>query len=257
MLTSRLLIEGFRARNYFSVEGYKFQGLRSFDIKGQQPIVLPTIFYSFVGEPDNVGGRTELETTLRSISRQFGNDSHIFSLSTGWKLPYYSVNGSLFEFTAVAQSDLFIVDNDTQDNTSTIQNNNEFGARMFPQFGLKWVYPMFREAEKRHQILEPIINVVIAPNIIETSIIPNEDSRGFEYDNTNIFEFNRATGINQLTEGSRIDYGIKGSSFDDNLLTYDFFLGHFIYDLGSIRFNDFCHCDTEPLLYYHHFTSCN
>ena len=48
MLTSRLLIEGFRARNYFSLEGYKFQGLRSFDIKGQQPKVLPTIFYNFV-----------------------------------------------------------------------------------------------------------------------------------------------------------------------------------------------------------------
>jgi LPS-assembly protein len=110
MLTSRLLIEGFRSRNYFSVEGYKFQGLRSFDIKGQQPKVLPSIFYNFVGEPDELGGRTELETTLRSISRQLGSDSHIFSLSTGWKLPYYSPDGSLIEITALAQSDLFIVD---------------------------------------------------------------------------------------------------------------------------------------------------
>ena len=237
MLTSRLLVEGFRARNYFSLEGYKFQGLRSFDTKGQQPKVLPTIFYNFVGEPDNIGGRPELETTFRSISRQFGNDSHIFSLSTGWKLPYYSTNGSLFEFNAVAQSDLFIADKDTQDTTLTNQNNNEFGARMFPQLGLKWVYPMFREAENTHQILEPIINVVIAPNIIETSIVPNEDSRGFEYDNTNIFEFNRYSGINRLTEGSRIDYGIKGSWFVDNLLNYDFFFGQSYHLWGKNTFD--------------------
>ena len=237
MLTSRLSIEGFRTRNYFAVEGYKFQGLRSFDIKGQQPKVLPSIFYSFVGEPDNIGGRTELETTLRSISRQFGNDSHVLSLSTGWKIPYYSINGSLFEFTAVAQSDLFIVDNDTQYTASTIHNNDEFGARLFPQFGLKWVYPMFRESGSQHQILEPIINVVIAPNIVETSILPNEDSRGFEYDNTNIFEINRYSGLNRLTEGSRIDYGIKGASFVDNLLNYDLFFGQSYHLWGKNTFD--------------------
>ena len=222
MLTSRLLIEGFRSRNYFSVEGYKFQGLRSFDIKGQQPKVLPSIFYNFVGEPDELGGRTELETTLRSISRQLDSDSHIFSLSTGWKLPYYSSDGSLIEITALAQSDLFSVDSDI---IEAAPHTDEFGARIFPQFGLKWVYPMFRQVENSHQLLEPIVNIIIAPNKFETSIMPNEDSKGFEYDDINIFEFNRATGINQLTEGSRIDYGIKGSSFDDNLLTYDFFLG--------------------------------
>ena len=222
MLTSRLLIEGFRSRNYFSFEGYKFQGLRSFDIKGHQPKVLPAIFYSFVGEPDNIGGRTELETTLRSISRQLGSESHTFSLSTGWKLPYYSAGGSLIEITALTQSDLFIVNNNT---TETAPNNDEFGARMFPQFGLKWVYPMFRQIENSYQILEPTVNIVIAPNKFETSIMTNEDSKGFEYDDINIFELNRSTGINRLTEGSRIDYGLKGSSFNDNLLTYDFFLG--------------------------------
>tara|TARA_Y100001968_G_scaffold149008_1_gene136247 strand:- start:1863 stop:2600 length:738 start_codon:yes stop_codon:yes gene_type:complete len=61
------------------------------------------------------------------------------------------------------------------------------------------------------QIIEPIINFVLGPNIRNSSKIANEDSQAFEFDDTNIFDLNRYAGTDRITGGSRIDYGIRSS----------------------------------------------
>ena len=87
MLTSNVLLEGFRSRNYFAMNGYKFQGLRATDDKRRQPIVLPALQYNLIDEPDYYGGRFQMASSLTSISREIGADSKKLSVSTGWKLP--------------------------------------------------------------------------------------------------------------------------------------------------------------------------
>ena len=67
ILRSHLLLEGFRNRNYFAIEGYKFQGLRSTDERDSQPIVSPAISYSFSGDPGPHGDIFQFDVNFDSI----------------------------------------------------------------------------------------------------------------------------------------------------------------------------------------------
>ncbi len=71
-----------------------------------------------------------------------------------------------------------------------------------------------------NQVVEPIAQVVLAPNGSNPGKIPNEDSQDFEFDDTNLFSLNRFTGVDRVTPGSRVDYGLKWTvTGDDGGLT--------------------------------------
>jgi peptidyl-prolyl cis-trans isomerase SurA len=56
--------------------------------------------------------------------------------------------------------------------------------------------------------------LVAAPNGGNPGDIPNEDSLDFELNDTNLFRLSRFTGLDRVSSGSRIDYGIGYSLYD-------------------------------------------
>ena len=109
------------------------------------------------------------------------------------------------------QSDLYYTNNQEQALNKPPQSQNHTISRVFPQLALNWRYPFLRTFGESKQVLEPIVNFVIGPNTGTSEKIPNEDSQAFEFDDTNIFNLNRYDGSDRITEGTRIDFGIKGS----------------------------------------------
>jgi LPS-assembly protein len=81
-------------------------------------------------------------------------------------------------------------------------------GRIFPQFAINWRYPWVRHDGGIRQVIEPIAQVVVGPNGANPGEIPNEDSRDFEFDDTNLFNLNRFTGIDRVDPGTRFDYGL-------------------------------------------------
>ena len=64
-------------RSYFNLEGYRIQGLSSFDFNKQQPLVLPTVDYNrtFGLAPEStagIGGEVNVDFNLTSLSRTGG-----------------------------------------------------------------------------------------------------------------------------------------------------------------------------------------
>lgn len=210
VLTSRALLEGFRSRNYSSLSVYKFQGLRVTDDRRAQPFVFPMLNYNFTGQPNSTGIRPEIDLAISSITREIGVDSRKLSLKSGLQMPFYSGLGEIYTFHSSLQTDLFF-SNNINEGLEGRSNTDHAEFRIIPQLGVNWRYPFVRNQMGSVQIIEPIINFVLGPNIQNSSKIANEDSQAFEFDDTNIFDLNRYAGTDLITGGSRIDYGLRSS----------------------------------------------
>jgi LPS-assembly protein len=245
VLTSRLFLEGFRSRNYASLNAFKFQGLRAGDDRARQPTILPQAQYSFVGEPDPYGGRFQFDASALSLTRETGADSRKLSLIGGWSLPYYAPVGDVYTLTASVQSDIYAANNPSGAASDPESGDEEVTGRVFPQLGLNWRFPFVKTTQGSSQIIEPIINFVAGPNGGNPSEIPNEDSQAFEFDDTNIFELNRFEGTDRVTSGGRVDYGLKAALFDAELGASQVFIGQSYQLWGNSAFDSGSGLDTD------------
>ncbi len=211
LLTSRAYLEGFHGRDYSVIEGYSFQGLRSNDIGGQTPLVLPLAHYNFVGDPGRFGGRWELNAEALQVTRSQGTDSRHVSLTPGWRLPVVADDGEVYTIFATLQTDLYQFDDLADPFSAAGPTKSGTSGRVFPQAGVDWRYPLVRHDGKTSEVVEPIVGVVVAPTGGNPSDIPNEDSQDFELQDTNIFAANRFGGLDRVDGGQRVYYGVRGT----------------------------------------------
>ncbi len=227
-LTSRLFAEGFHSRNYFAAQAFTFQGLRDSDNNSEAPIVAPLFDYNFVGEPNRFGAYYTLDANAMVLSRVEGRDSQRLSLRGGWSLPYTAPAGDVYQLDASLELDGYYVnDVDESSDDPDPQGDTESGftGRIFPQLAFTWRYPFVRHHERVHEIFEPIAGFVVSPNGGNPGMIPNEDSRDLEFDDTNLFEANRFTGIDRVDGGQRVSYGGRWTLYGDGGGSTSLFLG--------------------------------
>lgn len=209
-LASRGFVEGFRHRNYFSVEGTSYQStLTSLDDE-TIPLILPLMDYNHQSEPDRFGGHSNIDVNMLALSRDQGTDTRRLSVRGGWTLPYAAPAGDVYTFSARLMGDFYNVKGyhpTGQDKTS------DFAYRLRPQMSLDWRYPFVRGEGSVYQMIEPIASVVVAPYGGNSAFIPNEDSENLEFDDTNLFSENRFTGLDRIEGGPRVNYGIKWGVF--------------------------------------------
>lgn len=241
VLTSRLYAEGFRGRNYAAVNAYKWQDLRASGDPDDTPLVAPFAEYSFVGEPSSIGSRSTLDASLLSLTRERGTDSRRASLVHGWKLPYTTGNGQLLTVESRVQSDGYYA----TDLSGDTGGDEETTARLFPQVGVKWQYPWARRTGTYSHVVEPIVGIVGGPNGGNPDEIPNEDSRSFEFDTTNLFRMNRYEGVDRVTSGSRIDYALRTGVYGDGGGSTELLVGQSYRFHGSSAFEEGTGLDEE------------
>jgi LPS-assembly protein len=216
-LTSSLFAEGFRGRNYAAFHSYAFQGLRANDNNDETPIVLPELDVNYVSEPDSdTGSFFSVDGDILAITRIEGRDSRRLSLHTGWNLPYYGPLGDIYTLRAGIAADAYWVNqvekgsNDVNPQGDTFEG---FTGRFFPQLSLEWQYPWVRRDGNISQVITPIAQIVVGPDFGNPNEIPNEDSLGFEFDDTNLFSPNRFPGLDRVSTGQRVDYGLNWSLY--------------------------------------------
>ena len=223
-LDSRLYAEGFRGRNYASANAYYFQGQRSSDVQGEIPTVFPMLDYNYVSEPSRHGGLWKLDANVLGLTRRNSSDAHRLSAKTKWELPYISRHGEIYRTFASLQTDAYWVD-DVIESDAPSNKISGLSGRVFPQVGLDWRLPLARTERRFTQSVEPVIGVVIAPGSQNPDGIPNEDSLGVEFDDTNLLSENRFAGLDRVEGGSRINYGLSSGIFGIGGGFSSFFIG--------------------------------
>lgn len=212
-LESRLFAERFSGRNYFVAQGLSYQGLRREDDAPQEPWVVPDVRYSFISDPDVLGGTAFLELGALNLMRTEGRDTRRLSSSLGWEYPYLDELGGRLTLTSVLHLDGYAY-SDTADGASVIDPapgaaESGTSGRAFPQIAISYAYPFVRHSGLGTEVLTPKVQVVAGPNGGNSKNIPNEESRVFEFEASNLFALNRFPGRDRVSSGQRIDYGLS------------------------------------------------
>jgi len=209
-LVSRFFVEGFRKRNYLSVDSYSYQPLT--ENIPESPLVLPMINFNHVGEPDRFGGRTNLDINLLALIREDlpSTDTQRLSIKAGWQKSGIGRLGDIYKFSASVRGDLYHVDSLPRNGKSDFSGVT---GRFFPQASLEWRYPFVKRGGKLRHVVEPMASVIASPYGGNPDTIPNEDSLEPELDTANLFTESRFYGLDQVDGGPRVNYGLKWSIF--------------------------------------------
>lgn len=236
-LASKAYIQGQRGRNFSILSAYSFQGLTEADVSSQTPFVPAWWDYSFVGEPNDFGGRFDANLDALFIYRDNGQDTNRLTASGGYHIPYTTANGQVLTFDSSLRGDLYYARNVLSDpaDPSSTTGENETVARAVPVINLKWQYPFVRQAGSVRQVIEPVVEGVWS-QVYGDDNAPNEDSISFEFDDTNLFGSNRFTGIDEVEEGARLNYGLSMGVYGESGGYTTFLVGQSIHSNDDTSF---------------------
>ncbi|NBO18753.1 MAG: LPS-assembly protein LptD, partial [Proteobacteria bacterium] len=237
-LNSRIYAEGFNFlgnsdRNYASIEGLSFQGLTNADASAVIPVVAPLMNFNWQSKPlDEYKSRISFDGGTAAVFRDRGAQSRRMSGTLRYTLPYVTKNGQVFELQTQLRSDFYHVDSLQQQNGKDFQGTT---GRVMPQASLLWRYPLINRMENASVLIEPIVNVILAPGGGNPQNIPNEDSLLPDFNDANLFSNQRYAGFDRVESGPRVTYGMRGEAQLDGGPVLDAMLGQeyrFISDAG-------------------------
>ena len=220
LLTSQVYLEGFGQGAYTRLDARAYQGLTTSVVTARLPYVLPRYEYSFVGEPDALGGRLGVELGAFNVIRDQGTSTQRASLGLNWERPVTGALGDLHKLVLHVDSAAYVANGlDLTPNFSSVERAQS--AQAMPTAALQSRWPLIRDAgDSGTQVIEPIIQLVGAPNggsySLKNNRIPNEDSLDFEFTDASLFSLNRFPGIDRLEGGVRANVALHAAWLFDS-----------------------------------------
>jgi LPS-assembly protein len=237
---SRAYLEGFDPRGSTDVNGYIFQPLLPGLGDSTQPIVLPVINRNWQSEPDALGGRWNLNANLLDIVREVGTQTRRLSLGSEWDRSFVDGFGGHYDFSASIRGDGYSIGDLSNVSNPDLPSaffpvdghpalaptpTNFTTGRTFPQVGLVWRYPLIHRGDEVTEMISPIVGGFAAPSSGNRRNIPDEDSLGFQYNDSDLFRRDRLAGYDILDTGQRIDYGTEFGLYNKEGGSYRFLIG--------------------------------
>jgi LPS-assembly protein len=239
-MISRAYLEGFDPRGSTDINAYVFQPLVPGLGDSTQPIVMPVANRSWLSEPDAWGGRWKLNANLLNIFREVGTQTRRLSLGSEWGKSFRDGIGGQYKFTWSLRGDAYSVNGlsakSNPDLPSSFFSQNGMppitpistdflAARAFPQLGLTWSYPLVNRIEDTTAVIEPIAGAYAGPSFGNRHRIPDEDSIGYEFRDSDLFRPDRLAGYDILDTGQRVDYGLKLGVYNQDAGNYRMLVG--------------------------------
>ncbi|GBQ30565.1 LPS-assembly protein LptD [Gluconacetobacter azotocaptans] len=215
-LSSNVYLEGFGTGAYSRIDAQAYQGLNQGVIRNSDlPWVLPRYTYSYFGQPDALGGRFALDTTDFYVYRANGVSDQRGQLSLNWDRPFHNRLGQLWMLTLHLESAIHRATALNEQPLYAPTMRQQVTGQVLPTVALKMNWPFLRTFNrgKGTQILEPIAQIIAAPNTGNgrTSYLPNEDSLSYEFTDSTLFSLNRYPGTDRLDGGLRGNFGVHGN----------------------------------------------
>jgi LPS-assembly protein len=237
---SRAYLEGFPDDGSLDVNTYIFQPLTPGLGDSTQPIVFPVVNRDWQFKPDSVGGTLRFNANLLNIGREVGTQTRRLSATAGWDRTFRDGLGSEYKFQVSLRGDAYSVGGlsnlSNPDLPSAYFSQNGmppaqrvpydfFATRGFPQMGLTWDYPVVRHGDPFDLLIQPTVAAFVGPNGGNSHRIPDEDSLGYQFRDTDLFRPDRMQGYDLLDTGQRVDYGLKLGAYDKNGGSYRMLVG--------------------------------
>jgi LPS-assembly protein len=225
-LTSDAYAQDFDGRNYGSVYAYSFQSLRLGVSDESQALVLPVGNYNWDFRPTDWGGHFTANVNGADVLRITGPSSQRVSAGGEFDLPWITRDGSSWNFVAGIRGDAYSVSDqpvlgsptliDAKTGKSFSATESGSAGRIFPQIGLEWQDPFIRRSAHSTLVITPRAAIYAAPVGGNPSLIPDNDSVSFDFNENDLFVRNRMVGYDQVDSGQRVDYGIQADWNSDD-----------------------------------------
>jgi LPS-assembly protein len=213
VLPSNIYLEGFGEGSYSRLDVKGYQGLITQIATDKLPLVLPRYVYSYVGTPDDWGGRLSVDTGMFNVIRDDGTNTRRASLSLNWERPFQGPVGDLWKITLHGDAAAYDASQFNLQPNYGLRHNIDT-AQAQPGVAVDVTWPWMRDSGSwGTQLIEPHLQLVVQPRTGDSQFqrIPNEDSLDFEFSDANLFGFNRFTGIDRLEGGTRLNAALHGA----------------------------------------------
>ena len=207
-LRSTFELERIGGNSYLSIAGWATQTLRVNDVQGQQPVALPIIDYRQRLDDPIFGGQFELQLNTLAIGRTAGQDTQRAFAGAQWNLRGLTGLGQEVTLTALVRGDVYHSDENLLTAIPGYRGKSGWQARGIAAVAADMRWPFIGEFAGGTQTLTPRIQLVATPPIKNLDI-PNEDSRAFDLEDSNLFAINRFNGHDRFEDGARITYGVE------------------------------------------------
>jgi LPS-assembly protein len=214
ILTSQAYIEGFGQGAYTRLDVRAYQGLTTSISDSMLPFVLPRYTYSYVGEPDALGGVLSLDTGFFNVLRDRGTSTDRASAQINWERPVTGALGDLYSIVFHVDSAAY-----SAHGFELYPNYGKFAtvesAQGMPTVAGNFRWPFEHDGDWGTEVVEPIAQLIAAPNGSSynyfTTRIPDEDSFGLDFTDANLFSLNRFNGIDRLEGGMRANVALHAN----------------------------------------------
>jgi LPS-assembly protein len=205
-LRSMVNVERIDEDSYLSFAGWATQTLRVDEEQGLVPMALPAIdFRRRIADP-LLGGQIMLQANSMALFRADGQDTQRAFASAEWNLRELTPWGQVVELTALARADAYHSTDNTLTSVDLYRGRSGWQGRGVALGAIDVTYPLTGAFLGGTQVLTPHIQLVATPDIKNLDI-PNEDSRAFDLEDTNLFSLNRFPGYDRVEDGVRLTYG--------------------------------------------------
>lgn len=207
-LRSTFNLERIGGNSYLSIAGWATQTLRRNDEQGQQPVALPVIDYRQRFADPWLGGQFELQLNTLAIGRTAGQDTQRAFAGARWDLRGLTKMGQEVVLTALVRGDVYHSDENLLTAIPGYRGKSGWQARGIAAVAADMRWPFIGELAGGTQTLTPRVQIVATPPLKNLDI-PNEDSRAFDLEDSNLFAINRFNGYDRFEDGARITYGVE------------------------------------------------
>lgn len=206
-LRSMVEAERITGQTYFSLAGWNTQTLRLNAPQGQQPVALPVLDYRRRIPVPRVGGEIDVQLNTLAIGRTQGQDTQRAFAAAQWSGRTVTPMGQRVTLTALGRADVYHTDDILLTETPAYRGDAGVQARAIGLAALDVEWPLVGPALGGTQVLTPRMQLVATPPIRNLAV-PNEDSRAFDLEDTNLFSLNRFPGYDRIEDGVRLVYGV-------------------------------------------------
>lgn len=206
LLRNTVKVERIDDKSYFAVTGWAVQTLRVGDRQNLQPVAFPEIDYRRRIDDPWLGGKFELQLNTLAIGRSAGQDTQRAFVGARWDLRRLTRFGQEVTLTAYARGDLYNANDTAATSVALYRGLEGFQTRGIAAVAIDVKWPFVGEVFGGTQRLTPRIQIVASPKIANL-IVPNEDSRAVDLEDSNLFALNRFPGYDRFGGTTRLVYG--------------------------------------------------
>ena len=205
-LRSTISIERIDPNTYLGITGWAVQTLRLGDRQGLQPIALPEIDYR--RRIDHVaGGRVALQLNTLGITRTGGQDTQRAFASARWDLRRITAWGQEVTLTAYARGDVYNASDTAATTVAGYRGQSGVHARGIGALAVDIKWPLVGPFMGGMQRLTPRFQIVASPRTANL-LVPNEDARAVDLEDSNLFALNRFPGYDRWEDSTRFTIGL-------------------------------------------------